>query len=100
MGLRKTIFDKKTFVKLNKVTGTYPHKDNCFEAKIYPNGPDSNAYIDSFLPKAQFKLAEQMKNTLTKKQIDALIPLLEDMWDEAYQTAVDVCEIDAAESDS
>ena len=82
--MRKWAFDKKIKVKkLRKTTG-WPDK-KCYKVEITENGQTRTF---NFFDRAEFHLAEKVKEMLTQKQIDTLLPFLEEFESEAYNNGL------------
>lgn len=78
----KYLFDKKIELKSLRVTGTYPSKDNCYEIEVKYR--DGVMFVNHFVPKVEYDLAIKMKELLTQKQINQLLPLIDKLGSEQY----------------
>jgi len=96
MSFYRELFDPKNILKIEAVTSSYPHKNNCYRVILLKK--DTNPITIEYAPKHQVDLAMHLK--VTSSRLDkAAIDLLEKMWNEAYETGTTDCEMSNAGAD-
>ena len=78
-------------ITINGIDGTYPRKDNCYNITVETTDKKGAVVTNElrYVPKPCVDLFLKMKETLNAAEINALYPLIEKIWDEAYTEAGD-----------
>ena len=76
-------------IEILGVNGTYPRNDNCYNIKLHTTDKEGKPVVvdTHYIPKPVVDLFIKMKETLSHEQINTLYPLIEAVWDEAYEQA-------------
>lgn len=87
---------------IKKVTGTYPHTDNCYECEVIYEAEPARNFTAQYVPMPVFdmwKLLQIIKDNVQGKHIVQLIDTFNRYGEHKYQEASDVAAEDAAGAD-
>lgn len=97
--ISQAIFKRNVPVQIQRVSGTYPHKDNCYDLLVTEKPGESREV--QYQNKAAVDLAltlREMKQ-LSQQDLDILFPLITAIYNSGYQDASDAAAEEAAGED-
>ena len=87
---------------IKKVTGTYPHTDNCYECEVIYEAEPARNFTAQYVPMPvldMWKLLQIIKDNVQGKHIVQLIDTFNRYGEHMYKEASDVSAEDAAKTD-
>ncbi len=87
---------------IKKVTGTYPHTDNCYECEVIYEAEPARNFTAQFIPMPVFdmwKLLQIIQDDVHRNRLVQLVDTFNRYGEHMYQEASDVAAEDAAGAD-